>query len=144
MTERQKRGRKPAEGPTLREGACLEFVRSYRAKNGYCPTNTEITAHFGWRSTANARFVIARLIAKGYLERGVFRSGRALRITSKSHPVAFPAAEGQVSWDARRVWDGVEVRVPDRLLSIKEARELSLELEILAEEIEEAEAREAS
>ncbi|MGB7195320.1 MAG: hypothetical protein WBD81_17840 [Collimonas pratensis] len=70
---------------TAKQKKCLDFLKSYSAKNGYMPTTLEISSHFGSESTTVANNFLKALKAKGYIERPP-RTQRAIRILQQPTP----------------------------------------------------------
>jgi SOS-response transcriptional repressor LexA len=52
---------------TARQLEVLDFIRAYRATNGYSPTMREIRDHFGWTSYGTVARHVVLLLKKGAL-----------------------------------------------------------------------------
>jgi repressor LexA len=67
---------------TKRQKQVLDFIASFEAENGYCPSFEEIARGLGLASLATVHKHISVLEGKGYLTRG-FNQSRSLEITPR-------------------------------------------------------------
>lgn len=54
---------------TKRQKEVYDFIRSYRERNGYSPTQREIADQFGWSSLGTVQKFLNSLIQKGFINK---------------------------------------------------------------------------
>lgn len=64
---------------TDRQRRCLDYIVSYTAENGYCPTTREIAWQFGSPNTTVANNHLKHLATKGYISR-IPKCARAIKV----------------------------------------------------------------
>jgi repressor LexA len=76
---------------TKRQKEVYDFIRSYRAKKGYSPTQREIADYFGWTSLGTVQKFLKSLINKGQINKD-FNRVRSIGLV----PAEVPAGLGTV------------------------------------------------
>lgn len=79
--------------PTLTQLATLTWIAEFLRINGYAPTNREVCAAFGVKSTNATADMLEALERKGLIRRSP-RKARALCLTELGHRFTTPTASG--------------------------------------------------